>query len=87
MRGVLDRFEDGGVAVIIAEQAGREFHVPLRYLPEGSRAGMWFTLSIESGRVVDIEADLTQTNERADKAEELLARLRSKNTGSRFKRK
>ncbi|AUD12786.1 MULTISPECIES: DUF3006 domain-containing protein [unclassified Planococcus (in: firmicutes)] len=87
MRGVLDRFEDGGVAVIIAEQAGREFHVPLRYLPEGSRQGMWFTLSIESGRIVDIEADLTQTKERIGKAEELMARLRSKNTGSRFKRK
>lgn len=87
MRGVLDRFEDGGVAVIIAEQAGREYHVPLRYLPEGSRQGMWFTLSIEDGRVVDIEVDLTQAKERIDKAEELMARLRSKNTGSRFKRK
>lgn len=87
MRGVLDRFEDGGVAVIIAEQAGREYHVPLRYLPEGSRQGMWFTLSIEDGRVVDIEVDLTQAKERMDKAEELMARLRSKNTGSRFKRK
>ncbi|WP_211653024.1 DUF3006 domain-containing protein [Planococcus alpniumensis] len=86
MRGVLDRFE-GSVAVIIAEQAGREFHVPLRYLPEGSRQGMWFTLSIESGHVVDIEADLTQTNERAAKAEELMAKLRNKSTGSRFKRK
>lgn len=87
MRGVLDRFEDGGVAVIIAEQAGREYHVPLRYLPVGSRQGMWFTLSIEDGRVVDIEVDLTQAKERMDKAEELMARLRSKNTGSRFKRK
>ncbi|ANU16020.1 hypothetical protein BBI11_02610 [Planococcus maritimus] len=87
MRGVLDRFEDGGVAVIIAEQAGREFRVPLRYLPEGSRQGMWFTLSIEAGQVVDIEADLTQTAERTDKAEQLMARLRSKSTGSRFKRK
>ncbi|MBU9672487.1 DUF3006 domain-containing protein [Planococcus sp. CP5-4] len=86
MRGVLDRFEDGGVAVIIAEQAGREFHVPLRYLPEGSRQGMWFRLSIEAGRVVDIEADLTQTNERAAKAEELMAKLRNKSTGSRFRR-
>jgi len=87
MRGVLDRFEDGGVAVIIAEQARREFHVPLRYLPEGSRQGMWFTLSIEDGRVVDIEADLAQTNERSEKAEELMGRLRNKSTGSRFKRK
>ncbi|MEZ0480851.1 DUF3006 domain-containing protein [Planococcus sp. SSTMD024] len=87
MRGVLDRFEDGGVAVIIAEQAGREFHVPLRYLPEGSRQGMWFKLSIESGLVVDVEADLAQTNERTEKAEELMARLRSKSAGSRFKRK
>ncbi|RAZ67782.1 DUF3006 domain-containing protein [Planococcus maitriensis] len=87
MRGVLDRFEDGGVAVIIAEQAGREFRVPLRYLPEGSRRGMWFTLSVEDGRVVDIEADLAQTNERTEKAGELMARLRNKSTGSRFKRK
>ncbi len=87
MKGVLDRFEDGGVAVIIAEQAGREFRVPLRYLPEGSRQGMWFTLTIEAGRVVDVETDLAQTAERTGKAEQLMARLRRKSSGSRFKRK
>lgn len=86
MKGVLDRFEDGGVAVIIAEEVGREFHVPLRYLPEGSKRGMWFRLSLDEGRVVDIEADVPQTRERNEKAQELMTRLRSKNTGSRFKR-
>ena len=61
VKGVLDRFEDGGMAVIIAEEAGRKFHVPLRYLPEGSRPGMWFRLTVEEGQVVDIEADVQAT--------------------------
>lgn len=85
MRGVLDRFESG-VAVIIAEEAGREFHVPLRLLPEGSRQGMWFRLSIEEGCIIDIEADLQQTTNQEKKAGELMERLRNKQTTSRFKR-
>lgn len=87
MRGVLDRFEDGGVGVIIAEEAGREFHVPLRYLPEGSKRGMWFTLTLEEGCVVDIEADVQETEARTEKAEGLMKRLRNKKSGSRFKRR
>ncbi|MBT2581434.1 DUF3006 domain-containing protein [Planococcus sp. ISL-109] len=87
MKGVLDRFEDGGVAVIIAEEAGREFHVPLRYLPEGSKRGMWFRLTVEQGRVVDVEADVHESKVHAEKAEGLMERLRNEKSESRFKRR
>lgn len=86
MRSVLDRFEEG-LAVLIAEQAGREFHVPLRYLPDGSKPGMWFVLTVENGTVVDMEVDTASSEAQNNKAEQLIERLRAKKAGSRFKRK
>ncbi|MDQ0429789.1 hypothetical protein QOZ98_002617 [Planomicrobium stackebrandtii] len=85
MKGILDRIEDGIHAVILVEDEGLELVLPANCLPEGSRIYSWFTIDAENGQLaVTLDEETSLMKKR--RAEELMARLRTKKKGSRFKR-
>lgn len=85
MKGILDRIEDGIYAVILVEEEGVELVLPANRLPEGSRINSWFTIDAENGQLAIILDEETSFMKRRQ-AEELMARLRTRKKGSRFKR-
>jgi len=85
MKGILDRIEDGSHAVILVEEEGIELVLPANRLPEGSQVNSWFTIDAENGQLrINLDENLSLA--KSGQAEELLARLRTKKKGSRFKR-
>ncbi|MBT2570679.1 DUF3006 domain-containing protein [Planococcus sp. ISL-110] len=85
MKGILDRIEDGRHAVILVEKEGVELILPADRLPEGSRINSWFTIDAENGQLmVTLDEELSLA--KSGQAEELIARLRTRKKGSRFKR-
>lgn len=85
MKGILDRIEDGRHAVILVEEEGIELILPANRLPEGSRINSWFTIDAENGQLM-MALDEELSLAKSEQAEELMARLRKKKKGSRFKR-
>lgn len=85
MKGILDRIEDGRHAVILVEEEGIELVLPADRLPEGSQVNSWFTIDEENGQLAVILDEKTSLA-KEEQAEELMARLRTKKKGSRFKR-
>jgi len=84
IKGVLDRIEDN-IAVILAEDIGKQFTIPKEKLPSKSKEGTWFSLKVtgEECEILGIDENLTKEKE-ADSAD-LLAQLRAKK-GSKYKR-
>ena len=87
MKGVLDRFEDQGKAVILIEERQKELVVPESDLPKGSRENMWFTIEEQDGSFHIVAIDHEMTRKKATDAEKLVSKLQSKHNRSRFKRK
>lgn len=87
LKGVLDRIEDGDMAVILIENLGEQFEVPVCDLPEGSEEGTWFIVDRCDDAFVVVEIDEETTKKEAHKSEDLLAQLRAKSKGSKYKRK
>lgn len=85
MKGILDRIEDGRHAVILVEEEGIELILPANCLPEGSQINSWFTIDTENGQLM-MALDEELSLAKSEQAEELMARLRTKKKGSRFKR-
>lgn len=85
MKGILDRIEDGRHAVILVEEEGIELILPANRLPEGSQINSWFTIDTENGQLM-MALDEELSLAKSEQAEELMARLRKKKKGSRFKR-
>ncbi|AQQ54766.1 DUF3006 domain-containing protein [Planococcus lenghuensis] len=76
--GVLDRIE-GNIAVIIAEEAGRQFEVPVSNLPKGSQEQDWFWLKIKGEELIAIGLDETIKLEKEQTADRLINRLHERN--------
>lgn len=87
MKGVLDRMENGGWAVILLEEVNREMIVPAAELPEGSRINSWFNISFDDNGIASIELDHRSTAIKEQRVGQLMRSLRSRRSGSRFKRK
>ncbi len=87
MKGYLDRIEDGKWAVILVEEIGDEFIIPVEKLPEGISVKSYFNLTIENGELTSIVFDPETTAQEVQKTEELLAKIRAKSRGSKFKKK
>lgn len=86
MKGILDRIEDDLYAVILVEEERLELILPANRLPTGSKVNSWFTIYAENGQLAVTLDDETPFI-REKQTEELMARLRKKKKGSRFKRK
>lgn len=76
VKGVLDRLEDHHKAVILVEELNKEIIVSEHLLPEGSRANMWFSLTLRNKDVVAISIDWQSTWKEINKAQVLIEELR-----------
>ncbi|RNF39099.1 DUF3006 domain-containing protein [Planococcus salinus] len=86
MKGTLDRIEDDGRAVILLEELQQEIVLPMERLPAGSDVDSWFDITLENDEVTSIVLDETTSAKKTEQANELLQKLKSKNSGSKFKR-
>ena len=87
MKGVLERIEDSRIAVILIEEEGREIHLPVTELPEGSKVSTWFDVEMTEGEVTFLRIDPVVTEEKNRAAQEMLQRIKSKKYKSKFRRR
>lgn len=85
MKGVLDRFE-GNLAVILIEENKAEVVIPTEKLPEGSKVNTVFKMVKSSGSYTIIEVDLSAEQEAKETTQDLMAKLRARSNGSKFKK-
>lgn len=87
MKGVLDRIVDGKHAVILVEEVGREYVLDVSRLPNNSKEGVWYDLTIEDDEIVEMRINEETQEEMEKKINNIMDKLRNKNkSGSRFKR-
>ncbi|MCL5257111.1 MAG: DUF3006 domain-containing protein [Chloroflexi bacterium] len=77
LRLVIDRIEDGRLAVLFDDQGRQRMNVPVESLPPGSTEGDWLVVTpTESGALV-IEMDRGETEARRKRIRAKLDRLRA----------
>ena len=86
MKGYLDRIEDNQFAVILVEEMNKEFVIPKAKLPAGSVEKAYFDLTIENNQITSIKIDNATTITEQQKVDNLMAKLRLKSKGSKFKK-
>ncbi|HSI67786.1 MAG TPA: DUF3006 family protein [Planococcus sp. (in: firmicutes)] len=87
MKGVLERIEDNRIAVILIEEEGREIHLPVTELPEGSEVNTWFDVDMKEGERISIRIDPVVTEDKNRSAQEILKKIKSKKHKSKFRRR
>lgn len=85
MHGFLDRFE-GKMAVILVEEVKEEFTVNKEMLPDGSDVNTYFEIEKKDGNYHIVQIDTTKTTKEKQTTSDLMAKLRAKKTGSKFKK-
>lgn len=86
MKGILDRIEDNNQAVILIEEIQETIIVPLEELPENSQENTYFHIEEKDGKYRVLSIDNEATEEAKEKSEDLLAKLRAKSSGSKYRR-
>lgn len=86
MKGYLDRFEENEYAVILVEELKKEFVLRKEELPEGSTVQTYFDLTIENDEIKSIKLDPGITHTEQQNVKALMAKLRAKSNGSKFKK-
>lgn len=87
MKGYLDRIEDNNLAVILIEEINEEIIIPLDELPEGSTENTWLQLEKTDDSFQVIAIDDEKTEQETETSQDLMAKLRAKSKGSKFKKK
>lgn len=87
MKGILDRFEDNNKAVILIEDTKEEVIIPAEQLPKGSSENTYFTMEKIKDEYQVVSIDEATTQKEAEKSSDLMAKLRAKSKGSKFKKK
>jgi len=87
MKGYLDRIEDNDLAVILIEEINEEIIIPLDELPEGSTENTWLQLEKTDDSFQVIAIDDEKTEQETETSQDLMAKLRAKSKGSKFKKK
>lgn len=85
MKAYFERIEED-IAVIIIEETKEQFTKPIEQLPGESVPGTWFEVTVRHNEIVEIKLDPSTTDSKKQKTEVLLAKLREKNGGSKFKK-
>jgi hypothetical protein len=85
MQGVLDRFE-GNQAVILIEDDKAELVVAKEELPAGSEVNTVFKMKKIDGEYKIIAIDNEAEKKAKETTADLLAKLRAKSSGSKFKK-
>lgn len=86
IKGYLDRIVDGNHAVILIEETKQEIILPVSQLPEGCKEKMWLNLKEENGMYTVTAVDEEKTTFESKRSEDLLAQLRARSKGSKFKK-
>ncbi|MFC2949759.1 DUF3006 domain-containing protein [Virgibacillus sediminis] len=87
MKGIVDRFEDNDKAVILLEEIKEELIVDRSELPAGSDVNTVLRVEERDGEYRVMSKDEEQTDEQSGKSSDLMAKLRAKSKGSKFKKK
>lgn len=82
---MLDRFESNQ-AVVLVEEINKEWIIEQDKLPAGSKEGDWFTLEINGDEIDSITKNPQLTEQKSQMVDDLMQSIRSKSTGSKFKR-
>jgi len=85
MKGVLDRFEENK-AVILIEDKKQEIVIDKNQLPANSVTGTWFTIEKNNDNY-QLTVDQAKTEKEKQTSSDLMAKLREKSKGSKFKKK
>lgn len=85
MKGVLDRFE-GDMAVILIEDIKEELIIPREKLPAGSKVNTYFQLEKTKDTFQIVSIDEDKTLRQKEKTSDIMAKLRAKSKGSKFKK-
>lgn len=85
MRGILDRFE-GEQAVILIEEDQAELIIKKEELPVNSKVNTIFKISKKETDYHIEGIDIAATKQASQKSSALMDKLRSKSSGSKFKR-
>jgi Protein of unknown function (DUF3006) len=85
MKGVYDR-KEGNKAVILIEEEKAELIIPVDELPSGSTINTIFSVEKRNGSYQIIAIDHEAGSEVKEKTSDLLAKLRAKSSGSKFKK-
>ncbi|WP_339227145.1 DUF3006 domain-containing protein [Oceanobacillus sp. FSL K6-2867] len=85
MKGILDRFE-GDKAVILIEEMKEEYIVNRSALPKGSKIETVFTVEKNQTTYNIKGIDTSNTEALAQQSSDLMAKLRAKSRGSKFKK-
>ncbi len=86
MKGVIDRFADNDLAVILIESMNKELHIPRKDLPKGSTVNTWLTLQEKNGAYTIISIDEEKTVDAAQKAGHLADQLQAKIKRSKYRK-
>jgi hypothetical protein len=87
IKGYLDRIEDNQFAVILVEEMKKEFIIPKKDLPKGSKENSYFEITIENEKITSLKLDEQTTLSEQEQVDEMMTKLRSKSIGSKFKKK
>jgi hypothetical protein len=77
-RAVVDRIEDGDLAVVLVGDDEVEHIVPRNELPEGSEAGSVLRVTIEDGRIVNPQLDVEDTEATEKRVGDKMRKLRER---------
>ncbi|HLR15842.1 MAG TPA: DUF3006 domain-containing protein [Bacillota bacterium] len=86
MHGVLDRFSDNDMAVILIESINKEIHVPIHKLPQGSVEQTWFHIKECHGTYQIDSIDKVKTEHMQQKSTSLQDKLQAKMKRSKYKK-
>lgn len=85
MKGVIDRFADNDLAVILIESISKEIHIPKKDLPKGSTVNTWFILKEAGDTYTIVSIDEEKTATATKKSERLAVQLHAKMKRSKYK--
>ena len=75
---VIDRIEEGRLAVLLVGSDERELIVPIDDLPPDAQAGHWLRVRLEDDRLVHAQIDPQQTRAVAARIQDKMALLRQR---------
>jgi len=87
MKGYLDRIEENKFAVILVDELNKEFIVSTEELPEGIAEKTYLDLTVENDKITSIKLNTQTTQSEQQKVSDMMAKLRSKSSGSKYKKK
>lgn len=87
IQAMIDRFTDNNLAVVLAEDIGREFLLEKEELPEGAERGDYLVIELRGDEVRGVEIDVEKTALQRSAIKSKLERLRARGTKSRFRKK